>query len=460
MPDATEPDTGDVEASPDAEDGEPPDVVSEADAGDGPADEAESPPPDSIDVLVTTSAWYDVLSAAPTRGVTVALDAPGGMRIERTTGADGRVTFTDLDWTLGTASVTAYLAGFVVVSRVGLTGEDARAGEWVIDLAQSGERTYGFVSVSGWAEGFQDEDHSMVVSATVPNTMSWYRGSGWRLDLLRGLPYTLVAVEVDVDAWGYGPCSAYVQWTMTEQPAARGATVAPLDFRIPVEPTTVTTTVTSPPRTADGTEAEFGFCHIDVTSLDSAGTARLNGIGTSYSSYPTSSQPFWTLDPCFVMPADVARPITIASLSDGQLITSPPQPEGRTVATLIEGYPPAGPFPVAFLDPSQVLVPDDPMREHPLSDAIAWRSFTSDARTRVEIWRTDDGLTRTELLWTVESPEDAESVVVPELPLAVDPPSFFGDSPAVAQVVVYRDGPDPRYPSQESRSRAFRLLTR
>ena len=44
----------------------------------------------------------------PMEGATVAFDAPGGERTETVSGADGKVTFEGVDWSLGTAAATAH----------------------------------------------------------------------------------------------------------------------------------------------------------------------------------------------------------------------------------------------------------------------------------------------------------------------------------------------------------------
>ena len=48
-------------------------------------------------------------TAPPVEGAMVAFDAPGGERVEQSSGADGKVTFTGVDWSKGKAAVSAYL---------------------------------------------------------------------------------------------------------------------------------------------------------------------------------------------------------------------------------------------------------------------------------------------------------------------------------------------------------------
>lgn len=84
--------------------------------------------PDTLVVDVVTTGLDDFVDQQPAAGAVVALDLPGGdgRRIEQTVGADGRVAFAGLDWTLpGSAAVTAYLPGYLPQTFAGLTGDSA-----------------------------------------------------------------------------------------------------------------------------------------------------------------------------------------------------------------------------------------------------------------------------------------------------------------------------------------------
>src|SRR5262249_37253202 len=58
-------------------------------------------------------------------------DLPGGTRQEAVTDADGTVTFTDVDWSKGTAAITAYREGSPLSARVGITGDQPHQRLWV-----------------------------------------------------------------------------------------------------------------------------------------------------------------------------------------------------------------------------------------------------------------------------------------------------------------------------------------
>lgn len=57
-------------------------------------------------------------------GAKVAVDLPGGKRVEATSANDGTATFKDVDWSKGTAAITAYMKGHVMRTRLGVTKAD------------------------------------------------------------------------------------------------------------------------------------------------------------------------------------------------------------------------------------------------------------------------------------------------------------------------------------------------
>ena len=68
----------------------------------------------------------------PMEGATVAFDAPGGERTETVSGADGKVTFEGVDWTLGTAAATAHQPDYALGSVVNIDPSNL-AGIFTID---------------------------------------------------------------------------------------------------------------------------------------------------------------------------------------------------------------------------------------------------------------------------------------------------------------------------------------
>jgi hypothetical protein len=175
----------------DAEAGED---VESADA-DADASDGDAALPTTLTVLVTSSSWLYPGEFGPLPGATVALDAPDGRRIEQTTGADGRTTFEDLDWTMGPAAVTAYSPGLLLVSRVGLTGAES---EVQVDLPFPHDHPFRLARLWGYTTNMADTSHFVLVTATVPSAPSYFADGDWVLYLVPDVPYSLVAAEFDL----------------------------------------------------------------------------------------------------------------------------------------------------------------------------------------------------------------------------------------------------------------------
>ena len=73
----------------------------------------------SLTILVRAYSATDA-TYVPTAGVGVAFQAPGGTVTDAETDAEGKATFTDIDWSAGKGAVTTYLASYLAVSAVDL----------------------------------------------------------------------------------------------------------------------------------------------------------------------------------------------------------------------------------------------------------------------------------------------------------------------------------------------------
>jgi hypothetical protein len=131
------------------------------------------------------------------------------------------------------------------------------------------------------------------------------------------------------------------------------------------------------------------------------------------------------------------------------------EPLGEHATARGDGYPADGPFAVPFLGAPRVLAPADPVAGHPLAEPILWELFDEDVDIAIVLHRLDpDGL-EDELLWTVRVPRGTTSAVIPELPLVLDPASFFGTGRIDASVLVSRTAVSGAYLAQETKSQAF-----
>jgi len=91
-------------------------------------------PVGTLAVEVSILAPYPLVGTTPAASAVVALDPPGGDRIEPTTDADGRIVFEGIDWSAGRAAVTAHMPGMPLSSRVGITEDQGSAGRGRVAL--------------------------------------------------------------------------------------------------------------------------------------------------------------------------------------------------------------------------------------------------------------------------------------------------------------------------------------
>jgi hypothetical protein len=102
-----------------------------------------------------------------------------------------------------------------------------------------------------------------------------------------------------------------------------------------------------------------------------------------------------------------------------------------------------------------MVAPADPLTPRPVGDPIAWRAFDSGVGVYLEVERTDAEYVPEEPVWRIWVPDDATGAEIPELPLAVDPVTFFDRGPFVVTVVLYRTADSGAYRTQETRGPSF-----
>ena len=442
-----------VDATEDAEPDAATDETDVEDDGDGSAGDPGDTPeddggaPTTLSVLVTGSVWWAESAPDPLPNALVALDAPDGRRIERSTGPDGRVTFTDLDWTMGPAAVTAWSDGFAMASRLGIIAAD---GEIHLDVSKPYEFRPRFAVLHGWAANMADDGHLLAVSATLPNTVFMYGGPEWWIELVPLVPFTLVGAELSFASLP-GPRSRGWEvfgWVVRERSGAVGWTEVDLDFATTTAASTAHGSFALPPD-RDGALYSEGEGELYVTTISSAQTAIL-GFETRAELLPDESG--FDYDVEWVAPAEVTDPLTLCWLG---LSWPVGDPQRETATVRVDGYPTDGPFPVPFLDAPRVLRPADPVAGHPLAEPIVWELHDEDADVAIVLHRLDPDGIEDELLWTVVVPRGTTSAVVPELPLALDPAVFFGTGGIDAYVMVSRTAASGAYIAQETRSQAF-----
>jgi hypothetical protein len=408
--DAAAEDGADAEAEEDGEEDSGEDAA-EAEAWDGGGD-------GTLTVRVITE-FCPPDEYGPLAGAAVALDAPGGGMTEAATDADGRVTFSTLDWSAGTAAVTAHAAGFMVASRVDITESE---GEVVLVCnVEGGATPADWLVVSGDATGMLDASHGLGVTTTVGHWVWDGTGPSWRLPVPPETPFTLVAQEQHPDG---AAARSIDQWTMLEVPALDAATTLMLDFATTLTPIPVVNSVTVPSR-ADSPLRSSVTAYWWATSIDS-GLGLTNG--QEETTVRSTDGNTWNLEGEYVVVPGVEQPVTLYMLWDGRA-------RGVRAYVVVDGYPMDGPQDFRFLDVPRMISPPDAVERHPLHDPIEWESFDAEAGIGLIIYRAGVQV------WTIlaHPPTTATTLTVPRLPSTTSEATLLGTRNIRAQLFACAD---------------------
>jgi hypothetical protein len=400
---------------------------------DVPAEVVDDAPTDTEDeeapgigplTVVVVEAEQSVLGAidnstVPIEGATVALDAPDGTRSEQTTGTDGRVTFEDLDWSLGTADVTAYKEDLALHSVVDLDGSEE---EITVGLPPA-DVLHDTVTLSGTASNMADTSHKLEVSAsnTLVNTIE--EGPDWSLPVRSGVAFTLVGLEwIDLTDPTFGYAQEMVAWTMIEHAAVTTDTTVSIDFSSTATPVNVSNSFSLPTFTPSspffgGTRA-YGWVMTDGCPH---GFIELTEPGSDGSSHDID----WEY---------VEMPGATTTRTVYQLQTLNPYMQGQSYA-VVPGAPEAGAHDLAFLDVpilSQSSTSIYPMYE----TTIAWDLLDTGVEVLLVVWKDRTELEYVDLVWWIEAPADSTSLDVPAPPSTVDSATVLGTDPLGLRVRV------------------------
>jgi hypothetical protein len=391
----------------------------EDDAGDGAEAEAWDGGGDGV-LTVRVVTWVRPPGEfRPIGGATVALDAPAGGVTEARTGADGRVTFSTLDWSAGPAAVTAHAEGFIVTSRVDVT---AAEGEVVLPCGPAdGAAPTSWPVISGDAAGMLDESHGLGVTTTASIHGSAGTGPSWQLAVPPDTPFTLVAQEQHPD----GTTARIIDgWTMLEVPALAASTTLALDFATPLTPVPVTNSVRLPPR-ADSPLRSRTIAYWWATSLDSdLGLT----VGQEETTVRAADGDTWDLHGEYVVVPGVEQPVAFYVLWEGM-------PRGLHAYAIVDGYPTDGAQTFQFLDVPRMISPPDAVERHPLRDPIEWESFDEGTGIGLLIYRSG------EPVWLIVAhpPTEATTMTVPHLPSTTSDAELLGTTNVRAQLFACSD---------------------
>jgi len=357
---------------------------------------------------------------APLEGATVALDPPAGERIEQVTDAEGKTTFSDIDWTAGSTTYTIHMDGYALATIADLGAESIRE-EVPITLPSLTLAQPESVTLSGTLTGVADTGHICAVNVVRSPMATEWQGTGsqtWGVRVPRGQPFTIQALEFEWEQLpsGQGYSMPIYQTLKKDFDAIDVNTSgALLDFGADsVQNYTEDVWISLPPRADSPLRSGFPNCLVaEANSLYTIGWSTLVDISADGNQFDASllwTQPAW---------ADGVR--TFCRLST---------PQGNLLAiAFTDGYPQSGEL-NPFLDMPRWISPANPSMAHPLHDPLEWELFDPGAATQLNIYRGN------QLVWGAFMEPDAETVTLPAPPSSVDPAALFGTSPLTSYLYV------------------------
>lgn len=197
----------------------------------------------------------DTSSEKPGAGATVAVDLPNGQRVEKTADASGKVELSDVDWSSGTAAVTAYVKGHQLTTLFGIRQADGPQTLYLLGPkppqtakvtvtpknAAAGVNWFGaFASSQGWScEG--------AVGAKA-------------LDVEQGKPFTVLGLH---GTWPSAMTRELLvqnmAWAKVDQPGVTQPTSIDVDFASKLTPTQIKGTILLPTTGLVGTASRPRF---------------------------------------------------------------------------------------------------------------------------------------------------------------------------------------------------------
>jgi hypothetical protein len=410
-----------------------PDAAATLDASDG----GEAGGPSTLSVVVYERSWpeFAALTTTPLLGVSVIADLPDGTRQEATTDANGTVSFPDVDWSNGTATVTAYRSGSPLVSRLGITRDQASQRLWVRAIPPR------LILVSGTMINFDTTSQYVVIES--PQSGGRYQNvispssNNFQFEAPSNIPFTLIAATFESlpDNGDAGPVngreenSTYTGWVRQDIPASnQGVPNVVLDFAKGLVPSTTygTMELSSQKSSPLYTDAEpyFQVSHIGNIGFFGAPSRTIlsaDGFSCSYRG------PY----------------VNVAGLE--QVSTEYQLQLGSGFSFVrFAGYPVDGADVGGFIEEPQIIEPSDPTVPGKITDPIVWSVRDPEARATLLLDRSG-GIG---IVWELTSLSSAPILTVPQPPAEVDVATIFGTAPlnGFLQLGVDCDPPeDPWY---------------
>ncbi len=398
------------------------------------ADVPELPAGGLVVTVVGRDHWHRDLAAVA--GAAVALDLPGGGRAEATTGPDGTVAFEGIDWTAGTAAVTAFAEGRGLASRLGIEGSGTETATVELPDASEGEH----VEASGFADALTGAGSYFEVWGLDIHGDSFRLGSDWALGLPVGEVVTLASQEMtrQVLPSGRGLDQAFLSRVILESGPHYADTTFDIDLGSTLPASAAAGTFLAPPRPGSPMRSAAANAYVSVYQRVEAVPGR-----------PPLAQGRLGEPTYFEVSADLSSVdfevewITwdgSVSPGTGYYMGLPDGAGGGACQAWMLGLPIPGPQDFTFVDVPEILVPEDLLVPHPIGEAVEWLAFDTGVVPSLVLDLDGDPWSDVSAWW-IEGPGDATSITVPEPPSSVDLHSIVGMADPIGYVVLVSETP-------------------
>jgi hypothetical protein len=360
-----------------------------------------------LSVQVYERGWPALLAltSKPLSGVQVAADLPNGTRQEGMTDSNGMVSFGPVDWSGGTATVTAYRKGSPLASRLGITSDKANQTLWLRAIPPP------TITVSGVAKNYNPQSKYFVVKSPQGTDRSQNLVSlPYTLHVPANTAFTLIAATFADNSSASTPReenSVYTGWVRRDFPAsASDITGADLDFSQPLPQLKTSGTIEFPPNPNSplftDSQPYFQVSRQDNIGFFGAPTLTVISADGASASYQG-----------VYVQVDGVDHIT----TDYQLYIN----AGFSFVRL-HGYPANGAVVEGFLEQPVVIQPADPNTPAPITSPIVWRVLDPESRGTLLL----DESPGPGIVWELNSASPVPTLVVPAPPSGVDRAATFG----------------------------------
>jgi hypothetical protein len=347
----------------------------------------------------------------PIVGAVVAVDRPGGARMEATTGADGLAHF-DVDWANGPFDLIAWASGFSVRANVrrdrALYESELTDGAATIILGSvTPEPT---ITVTGTITGITATTDNVYVYNTA-SASTWSGRTGmYTLEIPANAPFQLLLIEAAYTGGMGRDFTQTTPHTVLVPEHAGSATDLALDVDLTmneVTPTTVAGSFVIPPVTTTNTFFDTAGLYVTVFN---ASPVRF-GMGTPTLAMFATGARSVSYEMEYVLPAAATMPRSLYALIDGD----------RRSQAMREGVPVAGPQTLELLASPEVRELTPGAFPHVFETVVL---LNADPIALPGVVFTAGEIER----YRVSAPAGADHIVIPPLPTGAEAAGILADS--------------------------------